>query len=194
MAGSSLTFILEETTAVDTKYYLQCFLSVDHVGLRVSVSKPGRNYQKTHFQHLGTTLSLLVLFSVTDFAFFSFKMNTSAYHDLRYSTEEVYLFCTESDIFSRIVHLHLTWLHPCIRNYLECWVGKLCNCFSCCILHLIWLLPCVHLTQCSVFEVCVVGFAVRLVAILRLFTSFGEVGPYNSSHGKVLRALFFFLL
>lgn len=42
---------------IDMKYYLQCSLSVDHVGLRVSVSNPDTNYQERHFQHLGTTLS-----------------------------------------------------------------------------------------------------------------------------------------
>lgn len=70
VSGSSLTFILEETAAADMKEYFQRSLSVDCVGLRVSLSNPDRNAQERHFQHLWTTLLLLVLFLIIDFTFF----------------------------------------------------------------------------------------------------------------------------
>lgn len=82
VAGSSLTFILEETTAAELKEYLWCSQSVDSLGLRVSLSNPDRNTQERHFQHLWTTLLLLVLFLITDFTLFvllAHMMNNNIY-------------------------------------------------------------------------------------------------------------------
>lgn len=90
VAGSSLTFILEEITVAELKEYLWCNPRLSTDWERVSLSNPDRNAQERHFQHLWRTLLLLVLFLITDFTLFvllAHMMNNNTYIYFRQSTE-----------------------------------------------------------------------------------------------------------